>query len=96
MKKTVLAALFVLVSFSFGSCSKKDELGRKAAAEFCECFKSKTETTCLKELEAKYKKADYLNDDFIKAFNEAQTCGATLKKEYSTKGSAQYVIEIAD
>lgn len=57
-----------------------EERAEKAAAETCECLKEKSRSKCEDELNSGYQY--YVNDDeFIKAFNKAQTCGITIYKK---------------
>jgi hypothetical protein len=82
-KKAVylLVALGMTIGFSCDDLEDMSEEGRKAAAEFCDCFETKSRNACLEELTEKYPYSTYISDDFIDAFNEAQDCGVTLKKE---------------
>jgi hypothetical protein len=77
---TILIAGFVFVT---NGCSKSEEeiedSAKEAAVEFCNCFKTKSKDTCLKELEEKYKRSDYMSDRFIETFNKSQTCDIELE-----------------
>ena len=73
-----LMAVFTTCTDSEADANK----GREAAIEFCECYKKNTKEKCLDNLKDKYKSYEYESNDFIKAFNEASTCGAELVKEY--------------
>jgi len=64
---------------SDGSSRVKD-LGKQAAIEFCDCFKENSKDDCLDQLMAKYSQSDYLDADFINAFNDQSSCGVTLEK----------------
>ncbi|MDR2913374.1 MAG: hypothetical protein LBV74_00825 [Tannerella sp.] len=85
MKKTVFLNLIILTLcvYSMSSCDdilSTEERAEKAAAETCECLKKKSRSKCEDELNSGYKY--YVNDDdFIKAFNNAQTCGITIYKK---------------
>ena len=85
MKKRKILILAV-VSAGLFICSSCDDLlsvedkAEKAAAEMCECIKTKSVDTCKKNLDDDY--GHYANNDkFIKAFNNAQNCGVTVYKE---------------
>jgi hypothetical protein len=69
--------------FLTNGCSSSDEeiedLAKEAAVEFCNCFKTKSKDTCLKELESNYRQSDYMDDRFIETFNSAQSCGVELE-----------------
>ena len=84
--KKILTFSTVLLSIAFLSCEKtkaeKENLGRQAAHEFCECYEKKSAETCFEELKDNYNSVDYMNDNFISAFNDESHCGITLKKEY--------------
>jgi hypothetical protein len=78
IKKT--AAALVIAAAALAGCTKAEEKGETAAAEFCECFAEKSLSECEKELNSKYGAYD-TNDDFISAFNAASTCGVTISKK---------------
>jgi hypothetical protein len=63
-----------------------DDDGREAAANFCNCFKTKSLKTCEEELKSNYRQSVYTHQDFIDAFNNAQSCGAKLTLIKSTSG----------
>ncbi len=85
MKKAIFFNLTILTSFVcfMSSCEdllSTEERAEKAAAETCECLKEKSRSKCEDELNSGYQY--YVNeDDFIKAFNKAQTCGITIYKK---------------
>ena len=84
--KKIIIGLIVLFPFLFLSCKKtkedRENLGRQAAHEFCDCFENKSKDTCLDELKSNYSGDDYMNNDFISAFNDESYCGIKLKKNY--------------
>jgi hypothetical protein len=63
-----------------------DDEGREAAAAFCECLKTKSRSTCEKELDANY--GSMYNQKFVDAFNEAETCGVTITLKQINAGIA--------
>ena len=83
MKKKILLVCIFAGLFISPSCDdllSVEDKAEKAAAEMCECLKTKSVSTCKDRLNDDYGHyAD--NDDFIKAFNNAQNCGATIYKE---------------
>jgi hypothetical protein len=84
-------AMFILFAAGitvFDGCDVKtnEEEGKEAAAAFCNCAKSKSESKCLDELKSNYSESTYMSDAFIKAFNDAETCGVTLER--TTKSSS--------
>ncbi|MDR1169832.1 MAG: hypothetical protein LBK97_03255 [Prevotellaceae bacterium] len=86
MKKFFLLLILVAGSvFISNGCSSDDDneeiedLAKKAAVEFCNCFKTKSKDACLKELKSNYDESDYLNNRFVEAFNKAQSCDVLLE-----------------
>jgi hypothetical protein len=85
MKKNVIVFLVLsaTVSILFPACSEfldAEERGKKAAEEFCDCLEKKTESSCTKEFEKKYK--NETSDEFINAFNKTGAkCGAKAYKK---------------
>jgi hypothetical protein len=84
-------AMFILLAAGitvFDGCDVKtnEEEGKEAAAAFCNCANSKSESKCLDELKSNYSESTYMSDAFIKAFNNAETCGVTLER--TTKSSS--------
>lgn len=84
MKKSVLPVIALLSGIIYVySCEdllSTEERAEKAAAETCDCLREKSRSKCEDELNANYKY--YVDDDdFIKAFNKAQTCGITISKK---------------
>jgi hypothetical protein len=84
MKRRFFLPLLMAGSlFITNGCSTPDEdieeTARKAALEFCDCFKTKSKDACLKELESSYRQSDYMDDRFIEAFNRAQSCDVELE-----------------
>ena len=76
--------LFIIIAgFLTGStCDvpSVEDKAETAAAEMCECYKTKSLNTCKEQLDKKY--GQYANNDtFIKAFNNAQDCGITVSKQ---------------
>jgi len=76
--------VFILLSGLFiSSCDdllSTEEQAEKASVEMCECIKDNSLNTCKDKLNDKY--GHYANDDdFIKAFNNAQDCGITIYKD---------------
>jgi len=69
------------------SCCDQDEITKRraerAAEEMCECIKTKSKSTCEKELERNF--GSDTNQTFVDFFNEAQTCGISLKLEHIKK-----------
>ena len=63
-----------------GGSTRIKDLGQQAAVEFCDCFKENSKDYCLDQLMAKYSQSDYLDADFINAFNDQSSCGVTLQK----------------
>jgi hypothetical protein len=55
------------------------EKGQEAAATFCDCYSTKSKTTCLEELKDNYSASVYLDKNFISAFNQAQKCNVELE-----------------
>ncbi|GHV48741.1 hypothetical protein FACS1894181_05350 [Bacteroidia bacterium] len=85
MIKWIMPAIPVGLIIVLTTCTDTEALagkGRQAAIEFCECYKENTKEKCFEKLKDKYASYEYESDDFIKAFNEASTCGAELIKEY--------------
>jgi hypothetical protein len=74
----------ILVTFACGD--DYDDKGREAAAAFCDCFKTKSLKTCEEELKSNYLQSIYTHQDFIDAFNNAQSCDAKLTLIKSTSG----------
>lgn len=67
----------------FTACTDSEaiaEKGREAAVEFCECYKENSKDDCFTKLKKNY--SNYENDKFIESFNETNTCGVKLIKEY--------------
>ncbi len=82
--KWILSFILTGSMIAFCACEDsedKEEKGREAAAEFCECYKNHTKDQCLENLKDKYDSYEYESDDFIEAFNNASTCGIELIKE---------------
>ena len=83
MKKKVLlvTAIFLLaIPFACEDLVSVEEAAQKASKEFCDCYKTKSLSDCEKELNSSY--SSYVNnDDFYSAFNNANTCGATIYKK---------------
>jgi hypothetical protein len=83
-RKFLISILIAGLVFITNGCSESDEeiedLAKEAAVEFCNCFKKKSKEACLEELEEKYKRSDYMDNRFIEAFNESQTCDVELEK----------------
>jgi hypothetical protein len=81
----VAAMLMMFACIALFACCDEDWLtsedkGEKASAEFCECMKKNTLSECENELNTKY--GYYSNDDdFIKAFNNANDCDITISKK---------------
>jgi len=80
MKKLLIPIILLLAVMM--SCKKETErlenLGKEAAIEFCNCYKTNSKDDCLDKLTDKYASADYMSDTFIKAFNDQSTCGVEL------------------
>jgi hypothetical protein len=75
----ILIITVLMCQLSWSSCNdSSDSDGREAAVEFCNCYKSKSSSTCFEELKKKW--SNYENSDFIDGFNEANTCGYKLVK----------------
>ena len=89
MRKILFTSVFLL-SMLF-SCEDLEEttrlkdLGAQAADEFCSCYKNNSKDHCLDALTSKYKYADYMNNNFIEAFNTRSSCGIELEKIYTSK-----------
>ena len=88
MRKLLFSVILLLAVIL--SCTKsKDEteriekLGKQAADEFCDCFKNNSKDHCLDKLTSDYKRADYMDDKFIEAFNKQSSCGVDLVIIYS-------------
>ncbi|MDR3220282.1 MAG: hypothetical protein LBU22_15130 [Dysgonamonadaceae bacterium] len=86
MKKKLIKSIISIVPMGliiiFTTCDELDSLsekGRKAADEFCDCYKNNSKEDCLENLKDKYTSFDYKSDDFITAFNEASDCGIQLE-----------------
>ncbi|MDR3340669.1 MAG: hypothetical protein LBT25_11385 [Candidatus Symbiothrix sp.] len=71
----------------FTACPEPDEtpsdseiadMGRKAAVEFCDCYKKESKDECLEQLKDNYKYEYYSSTFFMDAFNESETCGVEL------------------
>jgi len=80
---SVWFAFMAVVSFAIlTSCIDYAEQGEKAAAEFCDCLdEGYSESECEKRFRKNYDRAEYMNDDFISAFNaEGKSCGVTATK----------------
>jgi hypothetical protein len=83
IKRKVLLPALATALIALSACedilSTKEE-GEKASAEFCECMKENSLGMCENELNAKY---SYYTDDneFIKAFNDANDCNITISKK---------------
>jgi hypothetical protein len=82
--KSVFSSIILLSGILFvSSCEdllSTEERAEKAAAETCECLREKSRSKCEDELNANYRY--YVDDDdFIKVFNKAQTCGITISKK---------------
>jgi hypothetical protein len=74
----------ILVTFACGD--DYDDDGREAAAAFCDCIKTKSLKICEEELKSNYRHAVYTHQDFIDAFNNAQSCNATISLTKSASG----------
>lgn len=82
--KHYLLGILVLVStiILFISCLEDQSVrGAQAAKEFCECLEEHSASYCEDELDEKYHYKDFADEEFIDAFNEAQTCGAHMSKK---------------
>ena len=84
MRKSI--SFFAAVVFLSISMSCEDMIlsvedrAKQASTEFCECMKKNSLSTCEDKLNSKY--GHYSNNnDFIKAFNSVNSCGATVYKK---------------
>jgi hypothetical protein len=81
-RKTIFMPAIVLASLLAVaiSCEEMEESakenGKKAAAEFCDCYETNSKDDCLEKLKKKYD--NYGSQDFLDAFNEAETCDVEL------------------
>lgn len=79
-KSLIIILLSGLFISSCDDLLSTEEQAEKAAAEICECIKNNSLSTCKDKLNDEY--GHYANDDdFIKAFNNAQGCGITIYKD---------------
>ncbi|MDR0507512.1 MAG: hypothetical protein LBH32_11970 [Dysgonamonadaceae bacterium] len=74
----LIAAAFALVCASCDKHESDEKKGKEAAAAACKCLNNHDKDYCFEELKSNY--SEYMSDDFIDAFNEAQTCGLKLYK----------------
>lgn len=77
-----LAFAVIIFSVVCMSCTDYASQGQKAAVEFCDCLdEGYSESECEKRLRNEYDRVEYMNDDFISAFNaEGKSCGITATK----------------
>jgi hypothetical protein len=84
MKKKALLTITTVLLITPIACDdvilSVEEKAQKASAEFCECMKKNTLSKCEDELNSSYSYYSN-NNDFIKAFNNANKCGATISKK---------------
>ncbi|MDR2057137.1 MAG: hypothetical protein LBP83_02440 [Dysgonamonadaceae bacterium] len=86
MKRKILAMVIViLIMTPLLGCEDRietsKEKGVKASEEFCECLNNKNSLThCEDKLNESYGYYSN-NDDFIKAFNDANDCDVTISKK---------------
>jgi len=90
MKKMIFLIVCLPICL-FSSCNDKEEqeeLGRKAAVEFCKCYENNSKSSCLDRMKSNYSESDYLSDHFIDAFNDESSCGIQLEKKYVSSRTA--------
>lgn len=87
MKRKGLVYVWIVVAAMmcpalFVSCIDYASQGTKAAAEFCDCLsEGYSKDECEKQFLKNYDRAEYMNNDFISAFNkEGEDCGITATK----------------
>ncbi|MDR1723652.1 MAG: hypothetical protein LBR84_06920 [Tannerella sp.] len=80
LRKVLVLAASVIMLLSCDELFNSAEKGRQASAEACNCIKSKSVSECEDELNKKYGYYDN-DDDFISAFNSANTCNITIYKK---------------
>lgn len=81
-KKLILTAITALLAFPF-SCgndpSTTEDVAKKAAKEFCDCYKNNSLSYCEDKLNSSY--GSYVDDDdFYTTFNNDNDCGVTISK----------------
>jgi hypothetical protein len=83
LKSGILAGAILV----FTACPDPDEtpsdsdianMGKKAATEFCDCYKKKSKDECFEQLKDNYKYEYYSSTSFMDAFNDSQTCDVEL------------------
>ena len=84
MIKKILATITVVLCTTLLACDDDilnvKEKAEIASGEFCECMKKNSLNHCEDELNKKY--GVYSNNkDFINAFNNVNSCGATISKK---------------
>ena len=84
MIKKILVTITVVLCMTLLACDDEmlsvKEKAENASAEVCECMKKNSLSYCKDELNKKY--GSYANNnDFIKAFNNVNNCGATIFTE---------------
>jgi len=76
---TAIAALLV-IPFACDDTLTAEDAAKKAAKEFCDCYKDNSLSNCEDKLNSNY--SSYVNDDdFYTTFNSANDCGVTIYKK---------------
>jgi hypothetical protein len=80
--RLIFCAGIVLMFATCSDCAMEtnEEKGQEASKEFCNCFKTNTKEKCLEELKSEYSSYTYTDLDFIKGFNDVNTCGINLER----------------
>jgi hypothetical protein len=83
MKRKILFSIlitgFVFITAGCSESEDVEDLAKKAAIEFCNCYETKSKDDCLEELKRQYKASDYMNSSFIETFNKVQDCYVELE-----------------
>ena len=81
MTKKILVTITVVLCSTLLACEDDilnvKEKAEMASGEFCECMKKNSVSHCEDELNKKYGVYSN-NNDFMKAFNNANKCNATI------------------